>query len=65
MPKKSEVPIQKHTLHLYEGDFDKLKGYYPELDGGYVIRKLVRTHIEQIESATKGQALPKIKVDVP
>lgn len=65
MPKKSDIPLQKHTLLLYEGDFDKLKSYYPEIDGGLIVRRLVRTHIEQIEAPTKGQALPKIKVEVP
>lgn len=62
MPRKSDIPLQKHTLLLYEGDFDKLKGYYRELDGGLVIRRLVRAHLQKIEATTEGQELPQIKV---
>lgn len=41
--------VHKHTINLYEGDFQKLQDLYPELGAGIVVRKLVRKHLRSIE----------------
>lgn len=46
---KSEE-LQKHTLNLFPGDYEKLRGYYPDVGAGAVIRRIVRAYVEQIEA---------------
>lgn len=59
MPRTIESePLQKHILRLYEGDFDKLTSYYPEVTATVVIRKLVRRHITELNK-TVGNRLPE------
>ena len=53
--------LQKHTLHLYEGDFDRLKDRYPEVGASVVIRKLVHKHLEAVSPEPD---VSKIKVDI-
>lgn len=52
MLKKSEIPLQKVTLLLFEGDFDKLRQYNPNIGAGGTIRLLVRKYINQVEDAS-------------
>lgn len=60
MPRTVEhEPLQKHTLFLYEGDFEKLKNYYPQITASVIVRQIVRKFIEKIEV---GQA--PIKLDI-
>lgn len=40
-------PLTKHTLHLREGDMDRLKSLYPEVGAAYVIRKLVSNFLDR------------------
>lgn len=47
MTRKSEEPLQKHTLLLYEGDYERLQTMYPDVGASVVIRKVVRTFIDQ------------------
>lgn len=51
--------LQKHTLHLFEGDMKKLQDLYPEIGAAAVIRKLVRSHIDKITPE-----LSKLKITV-
>lgn len=48
MARPEKEPMQKHTLNLYEGDFERLQALYPELGASIVIRKIIRKHIESI-----------------
>jgi len=41
-------PMTKHTLHLYEGDYERLRELYPELGAAIVIRRLIRKHIKEV-----------------
>lgn len=41
--------LSKHTLFLFEGDYDKLKTLFPERGAAYVVRRLVRSFIERVE----------------
>jgi hypothetical protein len=42
-----DEPTQKHTLHLYVGDFDRLHELHPDISASLIIRKLVRKHIDE------------------
>ena len=42
--------LQKHTLNLFEGDYEKLRELYPDIGASAVIRRIVRRYIEQVES---------------
>ena len=47
MTKKSEEPLQKHTLLLFEGDYERLQTMYPDVGASVVIRKVVREFIDR------------------
>lgn len=61
MPKKADN-LQKHTLNLFSGDYDRLQQLFPDLGAGPVIRKIVREFIERCES--NGFDLPSVSVDL-
>jgi hypothetical protein len=44
--------LQKHTLHLYRGDFDKLGSFYASknLPASMAVRRIVRAHLEALEA---------------
>lgn len=42
--------LQKHTLFLYEGDFDKLASFFPDLPKSKVVRTLVHEAIKKLEA---------------
>lgn len=52
MKRKSDKPLTKHTLNLYEGQAEKLQTLHPRLGAAFVIRKLIDKHIADVE----GQA---------
>lgn len=41
--------LKKHTLFLFDGDYDRLRDLFPEADPAKVIRHLVRDLIERTE----------------
>jgi hypothetical protein len=47
MTRKSEEPLQKHTLLLYEGDYERLQTMYPDIGASVVIRKIIRDFIDR------------------
>jgi len=55
--------LQKHTLNLYSGDYEKLRGFYPDVGAGAVIRRIVRRYIEQIE-ASGGSIDAKVEIKI-
>lgn len=55
--------LQKHTLNLFEGDYEKLRGFYPDVGAGAVIRRIVRKYIEQVE-ATGGSIDAKVEIKI-
>lgn len=44
-----ERELQKHTLNLFKGDYEKLQSYYPDLGAAAVIRRIIDTYIKQLE----------------
>jgi hypothetical protein len=60
---KSESELQKHTLNLFPGDYAKLQQFYPDIGAATIIRRIVRTFVQQIEE--KGMAVEaEIHVDI-
>ena len=51
MRRKENYPLQKVTLNLREGDFDRLRTLHGRLGAGKVIRELVMGHIKRVEEA--------------
>lgn len=64
MRRKEDHPLKKHTLNLYEGDFDRLIMLYDRLGAGKVVRTLVRAHLRKID-AQAAQFLPEIDLPLP
>lgn len=64
MPRQrdEDAELQKHTLHLYKGDFERLSELVPDVSPSELIRRLVRKQIEDIEGAVRQKA---IKVQAP
>lgn len=46
MAKKNEE-LQKHTLNLRRGDYERLQSLYPEVGAGAVIRRLVSSFLDR------------------
>lgn len=60
---KTDRGLQRHTLWLFSGDFDRLNDLYPDVSASEVIRLLVRKHVEAIDNATK-EPLPAVDFDI-
>ena len=63
MPQAEEEELQKHTLHLYAGDYAKLRAAYPEIGAAIVIRRAVRGLLKQLESGGGGFD-PQVEVNL-
>ena len=44
--------LQKHTLNLFAGDYEKLQQLYPDHGAGPIIRSVIRSFIERCETST-------------
>lgn len=63
MPKADEEGLQKHTLNLFPGDYEKLRELYPDVGAGAIIRRIVRRFIEQVE--VNGASIDaKVEIDI-
>lgn len=68
MPRrKSDTPLTKHTLNLYEGDYDRLVRIYGSAIGGArVIRELVRRHLNEAEAKLpKPPTVSEVDIEIP
>lgn len=43
--------IQKHTLHLRTGDYEKIATYVPDLPTALVIRRIISRFVDNLESS--------------
>lgn len=57
MPRpREEYPIRKHTLNLYDGDYDRIQAHYPaRIGAAKVIRDLVRNHVRDIKRSPSAK----------
>lgn len=52
MPQIDEEELQKHTLNLFAGDYERLRCLFPDIGAGAVVRRLVRSFLEKTEGNT-------------
>jgi hypothetical protein len=52
--------LQKHTLHLYTGDFQRLGEIYPDAGASAIIRKLVHAHLSKVDEPVN---VKKVKME--
>lgn len=64
MRRKEDRPLTKHTILLYDGDFDKLMALYPRPGASTVVRKLVRKFLKDLETREKKNESPMNDDDV-
>jgi len=62
MRRKETYPLQKVTLNLREGDFDRLRVLHGRLGAGKVIRELVMGHIKRVEEAVAQKVSRQIEM---
>jgi hypothetical protein len=48
VPKKLELPIEKKTLNLFEGDAATLADAYPSIGWSVAVRQLVHVHAKKL-----------------
>ena len=48
----SKADLKKHTLLLFNGDFERLKDLHPNVTPSKVLRTLLRNHIKRVMEAT-------------
>jgi len=56
--KRSDLPVVKVTINLFEGDFGRLRDLHPRLGGSLVIRNLVRQYLRRVEDAQAARGAP-------
>lgn len=59
---KEDLPLEKVTLNLYAGDFDKLGEMFKTVGASKAIRTIIHAYIQRVE-AQLAQA-PQVKIDV-
>jgi len=58
MRRREEKAIQKHTLNLFAGDYERLQALYgTRIGAAKIVRDLVRAHIKKVEERA-AQNLP-------
>ncbi len=50
-------PLQKVTLNLRDGDFDRLQNLHGKLGAGKVVRELVIAHLRRVDEALAQRQL--------
>lgn len=58
-----ETDLQKHTLNLYRGDYEKLRAAYPDIGAAVVIRRVIRKFIDRIE-ASAGETDVDLSINI-
>jgi hypothetical protein len=64
MKRREDIPISKHTLNLFEGDYQRLQDLYPKLGAGKIVRALVRAHLRKIEERTNQRNTTDLDIDL-
>lgn len=63
MAQKAEDELTKHTLHLFTGDYDKIRELFPDIGAAVIIRRIVRQYVERVEAQPKA-ATPDVTVQI-
>jgi len=62
MRRKETYPLQKVTLNLREGDFERLRSLHGRLGAGKVIRELVMGHLKRVDETVAQRAPQQIEL---
>lgn len=62
MPKNSD--LQKHTLNLNRGDFDKIGAYYPDVPAATIIRRVISAFVKQIEESGDASVNASVEIKI-
>lgn len=57
---KETEDLTKHTLHLREGDWDRLRSIFPEIPTSLVIRRIISNFVDRDQT----QVRDNVKVDI-
>lgn len=49
MKRHEDLPLSKHTLNLYRGEYGRLQEAYPRIGAGKIIRTLVHRHLRELD----------------
>lgn len=61
--RREDFPLEKVTLNLYAGEFQKLGHLFPRIGSGKVIRTLVHNLIRQVEERVSQETnLPNLPI---
>lgn len=65
MPKKLEIPIEKKTLNLFEGDAETLAEFYPSIGWSVALRQLAHVHAKRLrERHSRSGAKANDRADI-
>ena len=66
MRRREDIPLQKVTLNLYDGDMNFLHALYPGIGASRAIRAIVRRHVnEHLASAAERRGESVKQLDLP
>lgn len=58
MRRKEDFELEKVTLNLRKGDFERLRGLHGRLGASKVIRELVMGHLKRVEESVAQNIRP-------
>lgn len=61
---RAEADLEKVTMNLFYGDWKKLQSFYPDTGASPIVRRLIRSFVEQIEAGTPVANICDVKVDL-
>jgi len=64
MRRKSDIPLTKHTLNLFEGDWNKLRAMYGRAGASRIIREVTRAFINKVEARVTVPSIEDIDVEI-
>lgn len=62
MRRKEDYELEKVTLNLRRGDFERLRGLHGRLGASKVVRELVMGHIKRVDERVSQKAPATISI---
>ena len=60
MPRKASIiPLEKHRVSLFEGDFERLQSLFPATGGSAALRTILRNFLKRVDATA-----PSIDIDI-
>lgn len=64
MSKPAGEPLKKHTLNLYDGDWDELGVLFPEVETSTLIRETIRNMIKAAKANDPKKEVSGLEIKV-